>query len=505
MQSNNKSRNFKEELRKIRDNKDRILVVGLGISGVASAEFLNRIGISCVCIEKESEENYRKKSKFVAQIDQLRKSGVDIHFSIDGEKVVSHLGGVALCVLSPGVPLESSICGALKRNSINMVSELELGIELLGWPSIVVTGSNGKSTTVSLIHAMCKQDRFDARLCGNVGIPVISEIPSNVLELNTIPEKSYLIVEASSYQLESCSVLKPKVGLFLNISENHLERHGAIDRYLRIKARLFENQDQTDVAILAADDRRVFALLSELEAQKAAFGFSDNVEKCSYYTLVKSANGHNDRIIFHSPLGEEIYDTSKTKLRGLHNRYNIAAAILAARLVGVDVAAINSVIANFDPLEHRIEDCGLTNEVHCFNDSKSTTVAASIAALESLLGEPGNSSISLMIGGLSKAGSWDPLCKLINQFQDRMHAVICFGGDGRLLANHCKANKIPHQVASNLEAGLRLALEQSKPGDLLLLSPGCASFDEFSDFEHRGRVFKDLLRNYKQNKLVSAG
>lgn len=489
---------FRKELRQILADNTRVLVVGMGISGVETSKFLLRAGIPFLCVERQEKEKYLA-SKYGPNYGELSRAGAEIHFGIDGEKVASLLSDVGLCVLSPGVSLESSICGTLRRHDIKMISELELGIELTKIPAIVVTGSNGKSTTVSLIHEMLKAGGFSSTLCGNVGVPVIAGIAGDaIFEEETKPkDNSFLVVEASSYQLESCSLLKPKIALFLNISDNHLERHGHMDRYLQIKAKVFERQTADDFAVINANDSRVFSLSKNIGAKVLAFGSPDS-QKVSGAVIEYAPENGIDRFTLTIEGNSEEYLITGSRLRGYHNRLNIAAASLATRLAGAGRPAVESVIKTFLPLEHRLEEWGDINGVTFINDSKSTTVAATVAALNSVLSDSPSRKVSLMIGGLSKAGSWEPLMSVVKSQLSRLKPVVCFGQDARLLASHCRSNGIDFVTAPGLRQAAEQSLGQSESGDIVLLSPGCASFDEFSDFEDRGNVFKSLLKELKQ-------
>ncbi len=487
----NISINVARMLIQIHQSEQKIIIVGLGISGIESANFCQRSGLRYLAVEKENQESFLKKSRYSEQVNKLISDGAEIYFGIDGERINQKLENVKLAILSPGVPVESAICAVLKRNNIPFISELELGIEIQNIPSIVVTGSNGKSTTVSLIHDIFKRAGYDSRLCGNVGTPVIASVESAF----SSPEKSdkrILIVEASSYQLETCTLLKPTVAMLLNISENHLERHGDMNRYLKTKARVFANQDKTDFAVLSADDQRISDLRNEIKSEVLAFtAKADSLKGFFGFSQITYQPETKTDIIKYN---DEIYHAEKSKLRGLHNRFNIAAAIVACRSQGILPQIIQESIEAFDPLEHRFENCNEVNAINCIDDSKATTVAASMAALETALNDYPENKITLMIGGLSKAGSWDPLCKLIIKNLQKLNQVICFGKDAGLLANYLKNFKIPYLSAANLEQAVDTAFKNTSQRDVILFSPGCASFDQFGDFEERGREFKRLLK-----------
>jgi UDP-N-acetylmuramoylalanine--D-glutamate ligase len=481
---------FNDTIEGLKHNSKRVLVVGLGISGVESSRFLSRKGLSVLVAERQSEAVFAQKSKFLAAVEELRKEGVSIHFGIDGESVSPLLERVGLVVLSPGVPLESAVVGAIVRTGIPYVSELELGIELHGGKSVVVTGSNGKSTTVSLIDHIFRHADIKSYLCGNVGTPVISNAE---LLAESEKERSTLVVEASSYQLEACTVLKPAVSVVLNVSENHLERHGTLERYAAAKARVFRLQDASDLAVVNADDPVVREMARGSRTSLAFFGEcgEDILRKLGPTWAHISYSGTSTGVIRVSLAGElEEYDTRAVSLLGPHNRSNMAAAILATRSFDVPRLVVQEALETFIPLEHRLEVCLRDSRRMVINDSKSTTVAASIAALTTVRQSFPSERVALLLGGLSKAGSWQPLLTHVAEQKGSMMPVVCFGKDGPLLGSHCRAAGIEHVIVATLKDAAMQGVELTAQGGIVLLSPGCASFDEFSDFEHRGREFK---------------
>lgn len=486
---------FQAAIDSLKSSGKKALVIGLGISGIESAKFLLRHGIKVLLVEKQTEQIFLAKSKFAPFASQLKALGVEIRFGIDGEGIAPLLGDVGLAILSPGVPLESAVVGTITRLKVPYVSELELGIELHGGKSVVLTGSNGKSTTVSLIHHMLRTASLKSYLCGNVGTPVIS---SEELSSEKGADRSVLVVEASSYQLEACTVLKPAVSVILNLSENHLERHGSMERYGAAKARCLRLQDEGDLAVLNADDAAVMAIGRATRASLALFGEKPLEE------LLKGAHraASIDELAPARPVVRvssgaevELYPTSRSALIGAHNRKNIAAAILVARAMGISPELTQEAIDTFSPLEHRLEVVSREAERIIINDSKSTTVAAALAALISIRTHFPSHKLVLMLGGLSKAGSWEPVLQAIVAQKGAMEPVVCFGKDGPLLAGHCRAGGVACVVAPTLRAGTEMALKvlNRLERGVLLLTPGCASFDEFTDFEHRGAQFKSYV------------
>ena len=495
---------FSDRLDAIRSEGKKVLVVGLGATGVETARFLTTRGISVVCTEKQSESVFLEKSRFSQHIPSLKEQRVQFCFGIDGEGIKPYLSGVSLAVLSPGVPLESSIVSAISRAGISYVSELELGILLHRGKSVVVTGSNGKTTTASLIHHTLSLSGVSSSLCKNEGMPLLASIESN--RGGESNANSVLVVEASSYQLEACTALKPSISVILNISENHLERHGSVERYAAAKAAVLRLQDKGDITILNGDDIVVRRLSSFCRGEVVFFGTGEIPNKFQKWIEISNPRSVNDdrsdTIVEQWPepgvteISRSIYSLKDCHLLGHHNRYNIAAAIAACRALDLTSEQISRGLSTFLPLEHRLQVLPLQGDtgVVVINDSKSTTVAASRAAYLTVQEHFKDRPIILMVGGLSKAGSWEPLLAEITKNKHHVAPVICFGKDASLIADHCRARGIATLVCSNLKEGvIASSIEATKVRGVILLSPGCASFDEFIDFEHRGREFVRLV------------
>ncbi|MBX7145275.1 MAG: UDP-N-acetylmuramoyl-L-alanine--D-glutamate ligase [Oligoflexia bacterium] len=488
---------LRDDLIKIKQENEKVLVVGLGISGVETARFLRRVGISAVCVERSDEARFVKNSKFKDAPAELRAAGVDVYFEVDGEGVSRYLDKVKLAVISPGVSLESAVIGALKRRNVPLVSELELGVELLDVPTLMITGSNGKSTTVSLLQHLLTASGIQSRLCGNVGVPVVAELESSILS-GVVSRPQFLVVEASSYQLEACRRIKPKLAALLNISDNHLERHGTLQRYIEAKARAFAHQGESDFALLNADDSAVFALRGRIPGKVVPFGTRLSLNQYDFGARVDyDPNKDLDSVTLRIEGMEEEYPTNSVHLLGQHNRLNIAAALLMARLSGAEPGALVSGLASFRPLEHRLEFVGRVNGAHIINDSKSTTVAASLAAVRSVAEAFPECRLMVLFGGLAKAGSWDSLMSALLELKGRLRPIVCFGKDGNLIANQCRRYNLPCDVVPSLARAVEVSLANAQENELILLTPGCASFDEFTDFEERGNVFKSLVKAHK--------
>ncbi len=487
---------FRSLVRQISRDQLRVLVIGMGISGIETARFFRRAGAEVVCVERLPQNEYSRKIGYDAEINALRDAGAKVFFDIDGEAVAPHVKDIALGMVSPGIAHESAIYAALARRGVLLATELEVGLQLYGIPVVAVTGSNGKSTTVSLLHHVLSGLGKRSVLCGNVGVPVLAGLDDRWEEARE--RHDVLVVEASSYQLEGCGMVRPKVGVLLNLSDNHLERHGSMERYLAAKMRLFSSQDQTDTAILNYDDRRVRSCADKLSSKVVFVGASiDSSYQHPQVRIDYRPHDGVDVLETHGVFGESgRIDLSGVHLIGRHNRYNVAAAVASLAMLGIEPSESVALARSFRPLAHRLEVVSEGPQgVVVINDSKSTTVAASLAAICSISDAYPGRRMAILMGGLVKAGSWQPLMDELKIRSQQLSPVICFGKDGRIICNHCQAAGIPCLVYPTLQSATEAALRSSRPGDVVLLSPGSASFDEFRDFEERGERFRGYVEN----------
>ena len=464
----------------------RIAVLGLGISGVETAKFLLRRGCYPICFEGQSEERFKSRSGLVVEVEELQRSGATIIFGVEGSDIVPHLSGVVGAVISPGVPLKGQMAQSFLSLGIPVIGEFELGIALSGVASVIVTGSNGKSTTVSLLHAAWEKSGKRSLLCGNVGIPVIASADSD--------EKYEVVVgEASSYQLESCSILCPDVGIFLNLSENHLERHGTMEGYRGAKLRLFGQHDPSKIAVLNYDDPLVRSASSEIESSIVWFGREINSDAQGVIIEYDRERGL-DRLQYRIGDNNGFVDLTGSQLIGLHHRYNAAAALAAFLSMKGDLNAFERAVRSFAGLPHRTAIVGQWGASVVINDSKSTTPAATEAALLSVGAEYPHHAITLLIGGAVKAGSWSSVFAAILKERERREVrVVCFGRDGSKLRKDGESFGVSSDYFSTVADALAALSDFSDNPEIILFSPGAASFDEFRDFEDRGERFSQLI------------
>ena len=406
-----------------------MLVVGLARSGRAAAVALARRGVEVVAFDRDEELDARR----------LCRAGVEVRLGAEDPALAD---GVDLLVKSPGVPAEAPLVQAARGRGVPIWSEVELGFRLLASPLVGVTGTNGKTTTVELLGAIFRTAGRDVEVAGNVGRPLTGL--DRVLD-----ERAWVVCELSSFQLEDVETLRPRVAVLLNLAPDHLDRHGSFDRYAAAKLRIFEQQDETDVAVVPR-------------------GFGD-------------IPGRGRRVEFAAddPLPAE------PLLRGGHNRENAAAATAAARAAGIDDGSIAEALATFTGVPHRLELVAAVEGISYVNDSKATNVAAARPALEAYADEP----VHLILGGSRKGEDFRPLAASIGPNVRRAYLI---GESAPELAS--ALGTVPHEVSGTLDEAVRAARAAAEPGHVVLLSPACASYDQFRDFEERGERFRELVR-----------
>ena len=478
-----------------------VIVLGFGTSGQAATFYFRDLPSrpSVTVIEKQSRESFFLKPSNKRKVLADEKLGVTFSFGdVLTEKVLKSDPSQTLCVISPGIARSSTTAQKLSQLKIRLLGELELGLGLTKVPAIMVTGSNGKSTTVSLIDSILTNAQQKSFLCGNIGKPVLTLLHEP--EINTKPD--VLVVEASSYQLESADSVKPKVAAILNFCENHLERHKTMDNYLRAKAMIARNQTPAEFIILNRDDAQVTSLQNSLKGTVAFFGKDPSLVTNSPSAFIRYEPAKQiDEVVVSLPdIAEKIiFPCRDTKLVGEHARYNIAAAALSVLLycdrkkdLAKTVAAIQKSIQEFPGLEHRLQPVPTHSEFLAINDSKSTTVTSSIAAIQSIAKAFPGRPIMLLLGGKVKLGSWEPLAQAVNAIGSSVH-IACFGGDGLFIQQELQSFGVTAHLAKNVAIAVTYACDWRRDNEILLFSPGCASFDEFTDFEARGRFFASLV------------
>jgi UDP-N-acetylmuramoylalanine--D-glutamate ligase len=455
------------------DVKDkRVLVVGLGKSGVASALFLKQRGARVTVSDTKSPDQLRE------EIPMLLDHGIAVETGGHGERTFREQD---LIVVSPGVPVDAAPLLQARAAGEPVIGEIELAAQNLPGDIVAITGSNGKTTTTTLVGEILAAGGLPVSVGGNIGTPAIS-----LVERAT--RQTIVVLEVSSFQLETIQTFRPKVAVVLNITPDHLDRHRTFQTYVDAKARIFENQQSSDFAVLNEDDPTCKTLPDRTRAQ--VFWFSRKKE------IQQGAFVRDGKILFRDGKSHrEVMLVSEIPLKGAHNLENVLAGVCAGALMGCEPAKIRQAIQNFKAVEHRLEYVATIKGVEYFNDSKATNVDATIKALESF---PKN--IHLILGGKDKGSDYTVLNDLL---RERVKRVYTIGAAAEKIESHIKgAAEIVH--AETLENAIRRASAVAEPGDIVLLAPACASFDQFQSYNHRGRVFKEVVQALAQTSRTSS-
>jgi UDP-N-acetylmuramoylalanine--D-glutamate ligase len=442
----------------LRDKK--VLIVGFERTGEALCRFLPARGARVLVTEKKAEAD------LAARIGPWKERG--IRFEMGGHKLETFLDA-DLIIPSPGVPPLPEIRAA-REKGIPILSEIELAGRFLKGKIVAITGSNGKSTTTTLAHKILKEAGLKARLAGNIGPPLISFVDKS-------RDDHIYITEISSFQLEYTELFKADVAAFLNISQNHLDWHKSFESYFEAKKKLFLRPGAGAAVILNRDDPLVWGLARETTATVYAFSRKKKP--------ARGARLEDGWIVLRDGKPEKLIRTSRIPLPGTHNQENVMAAALIGHLFGVPAAGIRASILTFRALEHRLEDVLTFRGVRFVNDSKATTVDATLKALASF-----DRRIVLILGGRDKGGDFTLLRRVV---RNKARGVILVGeAAGKIEA--ALAGTVPMEHASTYRDVVRKAFDKASPGDVVLLAPSCTSWDMFRNFEERGRTFKSEVR-----------
>src|SRR5580704_1566444 len=447
----------------------KVLVVGLARTGIATALFCAERGARVTAAEARPEREIAEAAA------KLRAAGVTLELGAHRPETFVRQD---LIVPSPGVPPTMAALAAARVIGVPVWSEIELAWRFLRGRLFCITGSNGKTTTTSLIGHILETAGFPVQVAGNIGTPLISRVDIS-------SDASFTVVEASSFQLESISAFRPDIAVLLNITPDHLDRHGSIEAYGSAKARMFENQTAEDAAILNADDA---VAPQYAPAVPRVYWFSREKQVASGCYL------REDEIIFRCDGTESVLlERKDIGLRGNHNIENVLAAAAAARLAGVEPGKIAEGVSTFAGVEHRIEYVATISGVEYFNDSKATNVDATLKALDAF---PGN--VLVILGGKDKGSDYSTLRAAL---RSRARMALLIGSAAQKIETDL-AGVIPVERAETLARAVEMASRRAQPGDVVLLAPACASFDQFENYEHRGRVFKQLVRELEKTQAA---
>lgn len=447
----------------------KTLVLGAGKSGIASAKFLAERGAVVALHDKNEVENWAEAAR---SLKQTHNVGL-----MDGQIPSWLLDQIDLVVVSPGVPSNTIPARYVDRKDGEVIGEVELAYRFLKGRIVGITGSNGKTTTTTLIGEILENSGIETQVGGNIGTPLLS-----LAETST--DETWTVVELSSFQLETIRDFRPNVAICLNVTPNHLDRYESFLDYALAKHRLFMNQTADDVAILNADDEITASWATGLKSNVTLFSVKRELDEGLFLRgsqLVCRANGK-----------EKILTTrGDIFLRGLHNVENVLAALAAGLACGVSPESMQKTISNFKGVEHRIEFVAEIDGVQFFNDSKATSVDATIKALEALSESAGKT--VLILGGRGKNTPYAPLADLIEK---SVRILVVIGEDGDNIESQLKDHAEIIRADTMWDAVAK-SFQNAEIGDSVLLAPACASFDMFKSYEERGIEFKSEVGSLK--------
>ncbi len=443
------------------------LVVGAARSGIAAAKLLRRHGAHVRVVDR------RASGELAAAVRELEPLGVELRL---GENDTAALEGRDLVIPSPGVPLDLPLLREAERRGIAVAAELELGHAVAKAPIVAVTGTNGKSTTVELLGAIGRAAGRATEVLGNIGV-ALSE------RAEEVPAEGLLVVEVSSFQLESCTRFRPRVGVLLNVTPDHLNRHGDMKRYVAIKTRLFERQGETDVRVQPLGDAAIAAALRPMRSRPLWFGFADPTGDGVWL---------DDGVLRWRFAGKQgaLARRDEIPLPGPHNTENMAAAAAAALAVGVAPGPIAKALRDFKGLPHRLTLVATIDGVRYVNDSKATNVDSMRRALESF-----EAPVVLIAGGRDKDGDFAAVTPLV---LERVRHLVTLGEAAEKIERTWF--QVPTTRAATLETAVAAARSHATPGGVVLLSPGCASYDMFRNFEDRGARFEAAVHALERER-----
>jgi len=442
-------------------NGAKVLVVGLKKSGLASAELLLRHRAVVSLTDLKGLDALPDAAEFVARLG--------LPFRKQAEETFE---GYDLIVLSPDVPADLAQLEAARGRGTPVIGEVELAAPFLQGRTIGITGSNGKTTTTSLIGHILKSAGLTVQVGGNIGTAVTAMV-------ETSRPDGWNVLELSSFQLETIVEFRAHIGLALNVTQNHLDRHHTFDRYADAKRRLVETMHADDIAILNADDPVTAGYASHTMAQVEWFSGRHKVER--------GASLCSDKLILD---GKLLMEAGEIPIRGRHNVENVLAASVAAARAGVDRAAIAAAVRTFQAVEHRLEFVRRVNGIDFYNDSKATSVDATLKAVDAFQG-----GLWVILGGKDKGLDYSVLREPLAA---RAHAALLIGAAAKKIAGELEG-ALPLVESGTVEEAVAYAFAHGKAGDTVLLAPACASFDQFRSFEHRGEVFKGLVKGLRDS------
>lgn len=444
-----------------------VLVIGLAKSGIAAAIELFRLGALVTATDIKTKNQFKDIEKLKPFVKEI----------VLGKHPLRLLENCDLIVVSPGVPNEIDLLKEARNKSIPIISELELGFWFTKAPIIAITGTNGKTTTTTLVGEILKNSGKNIVVAGNIGMPFVKEIEHD-------DSRDYIVLEVSSFQLDNIMNFKPRISVILNISEDHLNWHNTFENYVRAKSKIFKNQEKEDYTVVNADDPMVLALA---EKSKGNLIYFSTKKELPYGVFVKN----NVIVIKQNGNILPILEVNDLRLKGKHNLENALAAVAISWIVGVNLNNLAETLKEFPGVEHRLEYVTTINGIHYINDSKGTNPEAAMKAIESVEG-----SVILIAGGYNKNTVFD---NFVRAFGNKVKHLILMGDTAIEIQNAAKKQGFDKiTIVDSMEQAVYEAAKFAKPGYTVLLSPACASWDMFESFEERGHIFKEVVYSLKQ-------
>lgn len=450
------------------DFKDKkVLVSGVAKSGISAAYLLKKLGANVTIQDAKTED------KLGDIVTELKNNGITLFLGANPDDIIEDMD---ILVMSPGVPTDLPFVNKARENNIPVIGEIELAYMFCKSPIIGITGTNGKTTTTTLVGDICKAYYNNTFVVGNIGNPFAD------ITLDTTNDGA-VVAELSSFQLETIKEFTPKVSAVLNITPDHLNRHHTLENYIAAKERVFENQTADDYCILNYNDETTKAMANKTKAKVIFFSLNNSLEEGIY---------SDDKSIYIKALGydQKVVDIDELKILGGHNVENAMAAIGCSIALGVPMDIVVKVLKAFTAVEHRIEYVTTVNDIEFYNDSKGTNPDASIKAVEAM-----KRPICIIAGGYDKGSDFT---EWIDTFKGRVKFVAVIGAvKDKIVDTLNKADFTNYKTADTFEEAIDLCYENAEKGDCVLLSPACASWDMFKSYEQRGEIFKDYVRKLK--------
>ena len=437
----------------------KFMVAGMSKSGESAARFLLERGAEVYVYDDVVSDN------ITAVMSELSSLGAHI---VTAELYIDSTLLCDVLVLSPGIPIDHPLPVAFRKQGKAIIGEEELGALYLRATSIAVTGTNGKTTTVSMLNSILENSGLKSVACGNIGTPLVGEVEN--LGFN-----DYAVIEISSFQLETLSSLRPHIAVITNITEDHLTRHYNMENYVFLKSKILRNLRESEFAVLNYDDEIVKGFARTTKAKVVYFSANERIDGAYF---------ENGAIYFN---GEKYCDVKDMTLKGLHNIYNALACVAVAHLLGLEKSKVAEAICSFKGIKHRIEIIRKVNGVTYVDDSKGTNVDATVKAVETM-SEP----TILLLGGKDKGYDYVPFFQTLKEGQV-IHAVLYGENRFKLLNAAIKAGFVSFSLCAEFETAVWLSRFIAKPGQTVLLSPASSSFDSFSNYEERGDAFRKIV------------